>query len=167
MPDPHDTLSIFAEVAVALVGFSGIIIAFGRRSLGSMTALELRRLQNLFVSSGVVLFFSLLCNALLHVESLAAAHLWRGASTVFFVFTTYWLLVDWRKVSRLEPAQRAEVKPYVLYPFIGAGIAVLLLQLANVFVLGVAWPFLIGLVFGLAFAFQQFLLMVRMGFRDG
>ncbi|MFT5501371.1 MAG: hypothetical protein ACI88G_001508 [Woeseiaceae bacterium] len=28
MPDPHETLSVFAEVSVALAGFSGIAIPF-------------------------------------------------------------------------------------------------------------------------------------------
>jgi hypothetical protein len=58
MPEPHDTLSIFAEVAIALAGFSGIVIAFGRRSIGSLSTLEFRRLSNLFTLSGMALLFS-------------------------------------------------------------------------------------------------------------
>ena len=32
MPDPHETLSTFTEVAVALAGIAGIINAFKRRA---------------------------------------------------------------------------------------------------------------------------------------
>jgi hypothetical protein len=166
MPDPHDTLSIFAEVAVALAGFSGIVIAFGRRSRGSLTPLELRRLSNLYASSGLVLFCALLGNSLLHVESLPAAHLWRGASALVFLLGGFLLFWDWSRVRGLEPAERAEVKAYILYPFNVVGVLTLILQLVNAFVLAKSWPFLIGLVFALTFAFQQFILMVRMGFRD-
>jgi len=166
MPNPHDTLSIFAEVAVALAGFSGIIIAFGRRSRGSLTPLELRRLSNLYASSGLVLFCSLLGNSLLHMESLLAAHLWRGASALVLLLGGFLLFWDWSRVRRLEPAERAEVKAYILYPFNVVGVLTLILQLVNVFVLAKSWPFFVGLVFALTFAFQQFILMVRMGFRD-
>jgi len=37
--DPHATLAIFAEVSVALAGFSGIVIAFGGREIGYLLAL--------------------------------------------------------------------------------------------------------------------------------
>ena len=166
MPDPHDTLSIFAEVSVALAGFSGIIIAFGRRSSGALNELELRRLSNLFALSGMVLVLSLLGTSLLHVESLEPSTLWRGGSALVFLFTTPWLILDWRKVSRLHEPDRADVKAYILYPFNFIAVVVLLLQIANVFVLGKSWPFLLALVAAITFAFQQFILLVRMRFRD-
>jgi len=166
MPDPHDTLSIFAEVAVALAGFSGIIIAFGRRSSGALTPLELRRLSNLFGLSGLVLISSLLGISLLHIESLEPATLWIGGSALLFLLVTPWLILDSRKVARLEKKERAEVKAYVIYPFNFLAVVVLLLQIANVFFLNKSWPFFLALVLAITFAFQQFILLVRMGFRD-
>lgn len=44
MADADQTIRIFAEFAAALAGFSGIIIAFGQRSRGSLSKLEFRRL---------------------------------------------------------------------------------------------------------------------------
>lgn len=166
MPDPHATLSIFAEVAIALAGFSGIIIAFGRRSSGALTPLELRRLSNLFVLSGFVLISSLLGVSLLHIKSLEPVTLWRTASAIAFLLVTPWLIFDWRKITQLEGDERAEVKAYVIYPFNLLAVAILLLQIANVFVFGKSWPFFLALVVGITFAFQQFILLVRMGFRE-
>jgi hypothetical protein len=166
MPNPHDTLSIFAEVAVALAGFSGIIIAFGRRPSGALTPLELRRLSNLFVLSGFVLISSLLGVSLLYIESLEPTTFWSIGSATVFLLVTPWLILDWRKVTRLEEEERAEVKAYVIYPFNFLAVVVLLLQIANVFVISKSWPFFLALALATTFAFQQFILLVRMGFRD-
>ena len=166
MPDAQATLSIFAEVAVALAGFSGIIIAFGRRSLGALSPLESRRLYNLYFSSGLVLFSSLLGNSLIHAESLDAALLWRGESMLILVFGFPWIVIDWFRVRRLDSTERADVKAYILYPFICVGLLALILQVLNVIALGQSWPFFVALVFVIAFAFQQFILLVRMGFSE-
>lgn len=166
MPDPHATLSIFAEVSVALAGFSGIVIAFGRRSLGALTQLELRRLANLFVFSGSVLLLALLGMSLLHLVPADSSSLWRSASALVFVFGTFWMIMDARRVSRLAPTERADVKGYILYPFMAAGVAALVLQLVNVLLFHEAWPFFLALVLAIAFALQQFILLVRMAFRD-
>ena len=166
MPNTQETLSIFAEVAVALAGFSGIVIAFARRSLGALSPLESRRLYNLYFASGLVLLSSLLGISLLHAEPLEAPFLWRGGSTLVLIFGIPWIFFDWHKVRGLEEAERADVKAYIFYPFIIIGILFLILQILNVFVLGQSWPFFVALVFLIAFAFQQFILMVRMGFHD-
>ena len=166
MADAHQTLLMFAQVAVAIAGFSGIIIAFGQRSLGSLTKLELRRLSNLFALSGYVLLSSLLGVSLLHVDTPAQDLVWRSESAIAFVLGTFWLIVDWRKVMSLDEAERAQVKSYIFYPFNLLAALALLLQIANVLLLGESWPFFLGLVAVVTFAFQQFILLVRMGFRD-
>jgi hypothetical protein len=166
MPDPHSTLSIFAEVAVALAGFSGIVIAFGRRKVGALTALERRRLSNLFMLSGMVLFMAMLCMALLHVAALETHLLWAGSSALIFLLATPWLALDTIRLRRLEASERADIKIYVLIPFNTMGVAALLLQVFNAFWLQEAWPFFLVLVVAITGAFQQFILLVRMGVRD-
>ena len=166
MPDPHDTLAIFAEVSVALAGFSGIVIAFGQRSLGSLSTLEIRRLSNLFSLSGLALVLSLVAISLLHIEALDHSSLWRGASAIVFLLVTPWLILDLVKVRRLDPRERAGVNLYLLSFFDSLAAAMLILQLANCFLIVAAWPFFLGLALVVAGAFQQFILLVRMGFRD-
>ena len=163
MPDPQGTLSIFAEVSVALVGFSGIVIEFVRRSLGELTQLELRRLSNLFVFGGGVLLFSLLGISLLHTP-ISRAVVWTGESALMFTLGAPWVIYDWRRVARLDASERSQVKGYILIPFNVAGILILLLQLANTFVIHGSWPLFLGLVFAVAFALQQFVLLVKARF---
>jgi hypothetical protein len=166
MADAHETLLMFAEVAVAIAGFSGIIIAFGRRSLGSLTRLELRRLSNLFALSGFLLLSSLLGVTLLHMEATDVRYVWRSLSGVAVIFGTLWLVVDCRKVTKLDEAERSQVKAWIFYPFTLIAVFGVALQAANVLVIAKSWPFFLGLFFVVAFAFQQFILLVRMGFRD-
>ncbi len=165
MPDPHDSLSIFAEVSVALVGFSGIVIAFGSRSFGALTQLELRRLSNLFVFGGGVLLFSLVGISLLHT-TVDRSVLWATGSALLFGLGAPWIVFDWYRVRNLHASERAQVKGYILYPFNAAGVIIVLLQLGNTVVIHEPWPLLLALVFSVAFAFQQFVLLVRMGIRE-
>jgi hypothetical protein len=165
MPDPHDTLSTFAQVSVALVGFSGIVIAFGRRSFGAMTPLELRRLSNLFLFGGGVLLFSLVGMSLLHT-TIEHGRVWAIGSALLTVFGVPWVILDARKILRLDVADRAGVDRYIYYPINAVGIAMLLLQLANALVIHDSWPFFVALAFAIAFALQQFILLVRSGIGD-
>jgi hypothetical protein len=165
MPDPHDTLSIFSEVSIALVGFSGIVIAVGGRSLGSLTQLERRRLSNLFIFGCGVLLLSLTTITLLHT-TIDRHSIWTIASALVFTLCTPWAAFDWRQVTRLSATERAQVSGYVIYPFMAVGALMLLLQLANVVVFHNSWPFFVALIFGISFALQQFILLVGSGIGD-
>lgn len=166
MPEPHETLSIFAEVSVALAGFSGIAIAFGHRSLGSLSRLEVRRLSNLFTLSGLVLLSSLLMISLFHLDLSSSSILWRGGSALLLLVATPWLAWDVIRVTRLERSERAEVKRSILYTFDSLAVGVLVLQLLNVIYIVASWPFFLALTLAVAGAFQQFILLVRMGIRE-
>ena len=166
MPEPHETLSIFAEVSVALAGFSGIAIAFGSRSLGSLSRLEVRRLSNLFTLAGMALLTSLLMISLLYLDLASHDILWRGGSALLLVVAGPWLAWDVVRVTRLEQSERAEVKRSILYIFDSLAVGVLVLQLVNVIYIVAPWPFFLALTLAVAGAFQQFILLVRMGIRE-
>jgi hypothetical protein len=166
MPEPHDTLAIFAEVAIALAGFSGIVIAFGRRSIGSLSTLEFRRLSNLFTLSGMVLLFSLLCVSLLHLNIAAPALFWSWCSAAVFTLGTPWLIVDVVRVTRLEKSEKSQINILVLIFFNSLAVSVLTLQLINWFLIKEPWPFFLALTLITAGAFQQFILLVRMGIQE-
>ena len=59
MPDP-DALRTFAELGIALAGFSGIVAVLGRRSQGQWSELERARLFALLSTSLGATFFSVL-----------------------------------------------------------------------------------------------------------
>ena len=166
MADPQATLSIFAEVSVALAGFSGIVIAFGRRPIESHSVLELRRLSNLFILSGMGLIVSLLGISLLHLDLTDVSMLWRSGSTALVILATPWLIWDVLKVLRLGSSERAEMSSQILIVFYSLSVAMLLLQLVNIVLIVESWPFFLALVLIIGGAFQQFILLVWMGFRD-
>ncbi len=163
MSDPHGTLSIFAEVSIALAGFSGIVIAVGKRSLGSMSALELRRLSNLFFLSGMALGLSLIGLALLSVGFTNPGVIWAWGSATLFLIGIPWLVRDGVRVVRLDPAERAQINVPLIVTFNALAIAMLALQLANWVSIHQEWPFFLGLVVIIAGALQQFMLLVRSG----
>ncbi|MGI9327437.1 MAG: hypothetical protein ACR2PZ_19620 [Pseudomonadales bacterium] len=162
MPDPHETLSIFAEIAIALAGFSGIVIAFGQRSMESLSPLEMRRLSNLFTLSGMLLCCSLLGASLLHLNIAEPSLFWRWASAAVFLVGTPWLIRDVVKVTRLEQAERAQVNLALLTFFNTLAVCMLVLQLINTVRIKEPWPFFLALTLITAGAFQQFILLVRM-----
>ena len=164
MPDPHSTLSIFAEVSIALVGFSGIVIAFGRRSQGALTPLEVRRLSNLFACAGGVLMMSIINLSLLHT-SVDRGLFWSINSGVVLVLGSTWLLYDWVRIGRLDAGEREQVSRYILYPFNATAVLLLLLQGLNSAIWLQSWPYFLALGYAIAFALQQFILLVRMGLR--
>jgi hypothetical protein len=166
MFDPHDTLAVFAEVAIALAGFSGIVIAFGRRSFGSLSVLEVRRLSNLFTLSGMTLGASLLVMSLLHTPLAQSDQFWATCSAVMFILSSIWVAWDMVKVGRLDETSRSGVSTPLLVVFYGLAIVGLALQVANTFAIRASWPFFLALTLLTAGAFQQFILLVRMGMRE-
>jgi hypothetical protein len=87
-------------------------------------------------------------------------------STLLTVLGVPWSILDARKILRLDAADRAKVNRYIYYSISAVGIAVLLLQLANALAIHDSWPFFVGLAFAIAFALQQFVLLVRSGIGD-
>ena len=162
--DPHATLAIFAEVSVALAGFSGIVIAFGGRAISSLSQLEVRRLSNLFILSGMSLFLSLIGISLLHTDLANSKLLWQSMSATVFVLGAPWLIWDIVRVRRLEKPERTEVSNIILISFNSLTIMMLLLQIGNAIVIAEAWPFFLAIVLTIGGAFQQFILLARMGF---
>lgn len=167
MPDPHDTLSIFAEVSIALAGFSGIVIAFGGRSVGSLGALEIRRLSNLFILSGVVLTLSLVGISMLHVPGIKAAQFWSWASAAVLLIATPWLVRDIVKVTGFEDREKSQINWSLVIFFDTMAAAMIVLQAVNWWSIKDPWPFFVALTLITVGAFQQFILLVRSGFRQG
>ena len=165
MPDIQETLSTFAEISIALAGFSGIVITFGRRSTDALSPLEVRRLSNLFILSGMVLVLSLVGISLLH-SGLNPEIITLWGSGCLLLLVTPWLIWDVITVYRLERSERALINSYILHFFNSIAAGMLLLQLANVLLIRSPWPFFLALVLIVVGAFQQFILLVRMGFAD-
>ena len=158
--DPQESFSIFAEVSVALAGFSGIVIAFGSQSFTNLSRLEVRRLANLFMLSGFVLTFSLLAISVLHITTISPELLWSIASGLVFLLGMTWLAWDIYKVRSLL-AEGVDINLILVTIFDSIAFVVLLLQLYNCFFLYQSWPIFIALTLITGGAFQQFILLTR------
>ncbi len=167
-PDPHESFSIFAEVSIALAGFSGIIIAFGYRSFDTLSALELRRLANLFMLSGFVLVASLLAISVLHTTGIRNELFWGVASGTVFVMGTIWLVWDVYRVRSLA-REGADINLLLVTIFDSLAAIALGLQLYNALFMCESWPVFVALTLITVGAFQQFILLVhmRLGERNG
>ncbi|NKC00331.1 MAG: hypothetical protein GKR90_17845 [Pseudomonadales bacterium] len=163
MPDPFDTLTLIAEVSVAIIGFSGIVIAVGNRSRTVLTALELRRLSNLFAFSGLALTLSLVWMSIGHLPQISQEVLWSVGSLVVLVLATPWLIRDVIRVRNLSTKEREEVSNPLVATFIGIAGVLLLVQIANIAIWQSSWPFLLALVLNIVGALQQFILLIRSG----
>lgn len=73
------TLEAIAELAVGVLGFSGIVVALGRRASGEWTALDRRRFFSMIFVGAVVIILSLLPFPLYHA-GLRGGVLWGWAS---------------------------------------------------------------------------------------
>jgi len=151
MPDPVETLTLLVEAAVAIAGFSGVVIVFGRRATGEWTRVERARFKNLLITSFSVLFLSLLALVLLHAGA-SPATTWRIGSGIWSVIAIQQLVATIRNYIRIprEDPQR----PGVMVPIIvlGLSVPVVFLSFGNVFALKEFWPFLTAQVwlFGVA-----------------
>ena len=136
-----DLLPLFAEVAIAITGFSGIVSIFGRDK-NSWSAADITRLISLLTASLSAFIFSLIALAL--ISSGISEHLtWRIASGLIAIERIVWIF-------RITKTQRvfAISKQVVVffYIFTGGNIAMMLLSAANAIFLQIMWPFAAAIV---------------------
>ena len=166
MPDPTDTLMVLVEAAVAVAGFSGVVVVFGRRSVGAWSELERTRLGNLLFTSFTVLFFSLGALVLLHA-GLSQPTTWRIGSIGWSVLAAWQIVSVARAYSALSPSDPH--RPHVAIPIVLLGLTTLLvgLNLYNALVGGAEfWRFLAALVWLLALAWYSFARLLLVASRD-
>lgn len=102
--DTPQSLQTIAEIGIAFAGFSGLVIAFRRKS-GPLTVVHKYRLRVLLTLAFGAMFLALLPD-LLQSLSIAAPALWRWASLAALgfsvAFLAWWYLAS-RRMLRLVP----------------------------------------------------------------
>ena len=159
MSEPSETLSLISELAIALAGFSGIVVVLGRRA-GQLGPVDKRRLDNLFLHAALALATSLLALTLLHT-SIQDTTVWRVTSAAWALPFPFVLVRDWRRVR----AAGGPESPRMFAAAYTAGVLAFLLQVANSAFLYSGWPLFAALCLNLLLGFQQFvaLLYARLG----
>lgn len=158
---PSEALSASAQVAVALAGFAGVVVAFRSGAIHEWSKLDKFRLQILLSNSVLPLVMSIF-GMLLATTGLAEKTVWRWCSLVAFILivgTGQLLSRGYRTFSRTELFSGGS-KPWIFYAGGLLGVAATLLQLYNVIRLQTFWPFFAGIATWLWLATVQFVLLV-------
>jgi hypothetical protein len=140
--DQVELLTAIIEASVALLGFSGLVIALGRRSSGEWSPVEKLRLINL-LGTGVMLLGCTLLALTLLSAGLSQDVVWALSSVGWVVIFPPYLVWALSRVSRMEKDDTITVTYRVV---VGAVVAVTAtIQLANAASLQDFWPFFLAL----------------------
>lgn len=159
--EPGDALSTAAQIAVALAGFAGVVVAFRRGSLHDWAPIDRYRLWLLLGNSLVPLFGSLGGLLLLSIEP-RPLWIWRGGSALLLLISIPFGIVSRKRQLELGPSVITQMGTfrYVFYLFGVIGGVVVLLQIYNVAVAGVFSLFYAAIIFPLAIGALQFARMI-------
>jgi hypothetical protein len=159
--EPGEALSVAAQIAVALAGFAGVVVAFRSGPLHEWSVLDKLRLWLLLGNSLVPLFNCLFGMLLLTIKP-TPQPIWHWCSGFSFLGTIPFGILSRRRQLDLGPTGLKEVGSYryLFYTISILGMAVGLLQAFNALITGVFWLFYLGIVFQLAIGGLQFARMI-------
>jgi hypothetical protein len=155
--EPSEALSTAAQIAVALAGFAGVVVVFRRESVHDWSSIDKFRLRLLLINAILPLALCVIGLLLLSIRP-APTGIWRWCSAVALVISFPFAITTAKSFRRLDRQQlrreRAAGSPFYLFAILG-GIATFL-QLCNVAILNVFWPFFTGIAVHLLAAMVQF-----------
>ncbi len=157
----ENALSTLAEVAIAIAGFSGIVSVFGRRSVGQWSVAERARLTGLLIMSLTALLFCLLPFVLLSIP-VSESTCWRFLSVLLAFFTVAFAvrLIPLANAARRIPRNKRQASFAISVFFIAGDLLATVGLLVNGLFLGVVWPYLAALIWGLAKASTAFVRLI-------
>ncbi len=147
------TLEVFAEIAIAIAGFSGVVSAL--ISSTKATDLDRARLAMLLQSSFSTAFFCLL-PLVLFSTSLAPASIWGVTSCCWIIYVAVNLTTIRQRIQKAGKLSRP-----ILVFWISGFFLMLVLQALNVAAMRLAWPHLAALLWGLTMASLVFIRLIQ------
>ncbi len=151
------TLEVFAEIAIAIAGFSGVVSALSDSK--KATNLDRARLAMLLQTSLSAAFFSLL-PLVLFSTSLAPASIWGVTSCCWIIYIAVNLTTIRHRIRNAGPAPDGMSRPLLAFAFCGIAL-MLVLQALNVAAMRLAWPHLATLLWVLAIASLFFVRLIQ------
>lgn len=158
-----DLPQTIAEVAVAILGFTGVVAFLGQRAHGAWRTVDLFRLNQLLAAGIAALLFAFLPILLFKLGASEPAS-WRISSGLMSVYFGGALFVSRSALRNLPEVEGTEILPWILGVILVLNAAVLMLQVlcaAGVAYAGSSAPTLVGLVYLLAFASFQFVRLLQ------
>jgi len=162
--DHVELLIGIAEIAIALAGFTGVVVVFGSRSAGTWHPGDRLRLGFLLEASLTAAGFSLLALLLLHTIS-DRPLTWAIMSAAWALFMTYSLYSSRRRI-RQNADEHGDVDRTANLLVAVLFIALIVLQIANAVLWLTFAPFLAALILNLAGATMQFARLIRTAFHQ-
>lgn len=170
MMEPAEALSVAAQIAVTLTGFTGVVAVFGPGAVHEWDEGDRLRLRLLLLASIIPLCLSLLGLFLL-TTGLGPTFAWQVCSTLGAVS---FLAVGVHSLRRFRSigVVRMNATPGSNIVFLTTsivGLATCALQIVNVAMLQTFWPFFAQVVVGMLMALLQFarLIVTRPQSRPG
>ena len=154
---PGDYLTGASQLGVALLGFTGIVVALDERSLAHWSVVDNLKIRLLVSFSAMPLVQSLLALMLLSF-GLSEMILWRAASLMGLAITgpvTLGLTQRFRSISPSDFKSQGGNRLIFLISAI-SGTSLTVFQLANTIFIGRFWPFFALIVFQYVGATTQF-----------
>jgi hypothetical protein len=159
--EPGEALATAAQIAVALAGFAGVVVAFRSSSLHEWSLLDKFRLWLLLGNALVPLFDCFFGMFLMTIKPTPLC-IWNWCSGFSLLLGFPFGFLTWRRLSELGPTVIKNMGTYrYLFYMVGIlGTAVGLLQVYNALVSGVFSFFYAAVIFPLAIGTLQFALMI-------
>lgn len=163
--DYAETLVGIAALAVALAGFTGVVVAFGSRSHGSWHAGDRLRLEFLLEASLTAGGFALLALVLLYALRDARHLSWGWTSGAWGSFML-WSLYSSRQRIRANRLAHGDVDQLTNRVVFVGFVVLIVLQAFNFIVWQAFAPLLGALCLNLAGAAMQFTRLIRSAFQE-
>jgi hypothetical protein len=159
--EPSAALSTSAQIAVAIAGFAGVVVAVRNESVHDWGRVEKFWLRLLLVNSILPLTFSLVGLLFLAINPVPPAT-WRWCSGMAALFLLPYATMIFKSLLRFAPGQlkAAGGGRFTSYTLFALLTAVSLVQLCNVATLAAFWPYFGAIVSLLLGAMYQFVRLI-------
>src|SRR5437763_7781716 len=143
--EPGEALSTAAQIAVALAGFAGVVVAFREGSLHQWTPIDKYRLWLLLANSATPLICCLFGILVLTVKPMPA-WIWGWCSLFATLLQLPFVIMNGRNLAQVGSDAVRDIGPYryVFYAMAIAGIGVVIWQILNAAFLNLFWLFFLG-----------------------
>jgi len=162
---PFEALSLCGEIAIAITGFSGVVLVFGGRGGESWGEVDRVRFRMLFTGTLTPLGLIALAS-ILDAFQLSQSSIWRTCSAVYLVTASATAFLNVREASRADSGDPDLQVPRFTNVWRGGAVAlaiavvVLALQLANAASMQSFWPVLVAVWWGISLSLFAFVGLV-------
>ena len=157
--EPNEALGIAAQVAVALAGFAGVVVVFRPQAIHQWSPVDRFRLRLLLHNSICPLAYALFGMLLLTIKP-TPIWIWRECSLFGLLFQLPGAIIALRSSRKLTSTEFQAASKALFYGLGLLGTASLVLQVINIAMLNLFWPFFVSIFMHLMAGMLQFTRMV-------